>query len=206
MNAVETWNRYLKFERDPKWQDEGRKRLQSLEEKLNRVKTHESRMREHLATPQAMRALAADPATLAGIDEEFSTTLLPQLLDAAFPLPVDRSRGSPCDEKCAAARTLLDALAASLERNHQDTWLKEFLPSDSSPIRNEYISAAHALGQAIDADTRGDYASAENRRAWAAICFKSLEMRQAPIARKWSARMRCNGRTRLQSVSKPRNP
>jgi tetratricopeptide (TPR) repeat protein len=151
MNAVETWNRYLKFERDPKWQDEGRKRLQSLEEKLNRVKTHESRMQEHLATPQAMRALAADPATLAGIDEEFSTTLLPQLLDAAFPLPVDRSRGSPCDEKCAAARTLLDALAASLERNHQDTWLKEFLPSDSSPIRNEYISAAHALGQAIDA-------------------------------------------------------
>ena len=174
MNAVETWNRYLKFERDPKWQDEGRKRLQSLEEKLNRVKTHESRMQEHLATPQAMRALAADPATLAGIDEEFSTTLLPQLLDAAFPLPVDRSRGSPCDEKCAAARTLLDALAASLERNHQDTWLKEFLPSDSSPIRNEYISAAHALGQAIDADTRGDYASAEKSARVGRDLFQEL--------------------------------
>jgi tetratricopeptide (TPR) repeat protein len=174
MNAVETWNRYLKFERDPQWQDEGRTRLQSLEEKLNRVKTHESRMQQHLASPQAMRALAAAPATLAGIDEEFSTTLLPPLLDAAFPLPVDRSRGSPCDEKCAAARILLEALAASLERNHQDTWLKEFLPSVSSPLPNEYIRATHALGRAIDADTRGDYASAEKSALESRDLFRTL--------------------------------
>jgi CHAT domain-containing protein len=174
MNAVETWNRYLKFERDPHWQDEGRRRLQSLEEKLNRVKTHESRMQQHLATPQAMRALAADPATLAGIDEEFSTTLLPQLLDAAFPPPVDRSRGSPCDEKCAAARILLDALAASLQRNHQDSWLNEFLPPDSSHIRDEYFTAAQALGQAIDADTRGDYAAAQSASLESRDLFRKL--------------------------------
>jgi hypothetical protein len=161
MNAVETWNRFLKFERDPKWQEEGRQRLQALEAKLSRVKTHESRMQQHLATPQSMRALAADPATLAGIDEEFSTTLLPRLLDAAYLLPGDRSRGSPCDETCAAARALLDALATSLQHNHQDSWLKEFLPSASSPIPTNYLSAAHALGQAIDADTRGKYAAAE---------------------------------------------
>jgi tetratricopeptide (TPR) repeat protein len=174
MNAVETWNRFLKFERDVHWQDEGRLRLQSLEEKLNRVKTHESRMQQHLATPHAMRALAADPSTLAGIDEEFSTTLLPRLLDAAFPLPVDRSRGSPCDEACSSARTLLDALAASLQRNHQDSWLKEFLSSDSSPIRNEYIDATHALGQAIDADTRGDYAGAEKWAVESRDLFRKL--------------------------------
>ncbi len=174
MNAVETWNRFLKFEQETKWQDDGRKRLQSLEEKLNRVKTHESRMQQHLATPEAMRALAADSATLAGIDEEFSTTLLPRLLDAAFPLPVDRSRGSPCEEKCAAARTLLDALAASLLRNHQDSWLKVFLPSESSPIRIEYIDATHALGQAIDADTRGDYASAERASLQSRDLFRKL--------------------------------
>jgi len=174
MNAVETWNHYLRFERDPKWQDEGRKRLQSLEEKLNRVKTHESRMQQHLATPQAMRALAADPAILAGIDEEFSTTLLPQLLDAAFPLPVDRSRGSPCAENCLAARSLLHALATSLERNHQDLWLKEFLPSDSFPIRSEYINATHALGQAIDADTHGDFAGAEKSALESRDLFRKL--------------------------------
>jgi tetratricopeptide (TPR) repeat protein len=40
MNAVETWNRYLRFERDPRWQAEGRRRLQALEQKLNRLKTH----------------------------------------------------------------------------------------------------------------------------------------------------------------------
>ena len=60
MNAVETWNRYLRFERDSRWLAEGRRRLQALEQKLNQLKSHQSRMEQHLATPQAMRALAAD--------------------------------------------------------------------------------------------------------------------------------------------------
>ena len=162
MNAVETWNRFLKFERDPKWLEEGRQRLSSLEAKLDRLKTHQSRMEQHLATPQAMRALAADSATLAGLDEEFATTFLPHLLDAAYPLPVDRSRGSPCDENCLAARTLLHALAASLETQHQDPWLIRFLPSDSSPPNPRFTAAAHALAAAIDADTRGDFSAAED--------------------------------------------
>jgi tetratricopeptide (TPR) repeat protein len=34
MNAVETWNRFLRFERDPSWQAEGRRRLQAIERKL----------------------------------------------------------------------------------------------------------------------------------------------------------------------------
>ena len=162
MNAVETWNRYLQFETDPKWQAEGRSRLAALQQKLDRLKTHESRMELHLATPQAMRALAADPSTLAGIDEELSTTFLPRLLDTAFPLPVDRSRGSPCNDSCQAARTLLLALAASLQHNHQDLWLTQFLPSDSSPIPDSFVKAAHALGRAVDDDTHGNYTAAEN--------------------------------------------
>jgi len=44
MNAVETWNRYLRFERDPRWLADGRRRLQALEQKLNQLKTHQSRM------------------------------------------------------------------------------------------------------------------------------------------------------------------
>jgi len=39
MNAVETWNRYLRFERDPRWLTEGRRRLEALEQKLNQLKT-----------------------------------------------------------------------------------------------------------------------------------------------------------------------
>jgi hypothetical protein len=62
MNAVETWNRYLRFERDPLWLAEGRRRLQALEQKLNQLKTHQSRMEQHLASPAAMQALAQDSA------------------------------------------------------------------------------------------------------------------------------------------------
>jgi tetratricopeptide (TPR) repeat protein len=174
MNAVEVWNRYLKVERDPKWQDEGRRHLTTLQQKVDQLKTHESRMEQHLSSPQAMRALTADPALLAGIDEELSTTLLPRLLDAAFPLPVDRSRGSPCDENCLAARSLLNALAASLKKNHQDLWLQQFLPSDSSPIQNDFRDAAHALGRAIDADTRGDYATGESTAEASRDLFRKL--------------------------------
>jgi tetratricopeptide (TPR) repeat protein len=158
MNAVETWGRYLRFERDPRWLAEGRHRLQALEEKLNRLKTHQSRMEQYLATPQSMRALAADGAALAAVDEELSTSLLPRLLIAAFPLPVDRSRGSPCDANCLSARELLRALAASLERNHQDPWLTKFLPSPAAPPSDQFLEAAHTLGQAIGADVAGDYA------------------------------------------------
>ncbi|MGO9337095.1 MAG: tetratricopeptide repeat protein [Terracidiphilus sp.] len=42
MNAVETWNRYLRFERDPRWLAEGRRRLEALEQKLKQLKTHSS--------------------------------------------------------------------------------------------------------------------------------------------------------------------
>ena len=174
MNAVETWNRYLNFERDPNWLAEGRQRLKALEDKLNQLKSHQSRMEHHLATPQAMHALAADPGTLAGIDEELSSTLLPRLLDSAFPLPVDRSRGSPCNANCTAARALLHALAASLETNHQDPWLTDFLPSPTSSVSDGFVRSAHALGRAIDANAQGDYAGAERWAAESRTLFHNL--------------------------------
>jgi tetratricopeptide (TPR) repeat protein len=160
MNAVETWNRYLRFERDPRWLAEGRRRLDTLEQKLNQLKTHSSRMEQHLSTPQAMRDLSAGldsgRADLAGLDEEFSGNLLPRLLDAAFPLPVVRSRGSPCGESCQSARTLLHSLAASLERNHQDPWLTQLLPAEPASPRGDYLQAIHALSEAIRRDASGD--------------------------------------------------
>ncbi|MDR3774690.1 MAG: CHAT domain-containing tetratricopeptide repeat protein [Terracidiphilus sp.] len=184
MNAVETWNRYLRFERDARWLAEGRRRIEALEQKLNQLKTHQSRMEQHLALPQAMRALAASPAALAGLDEELSTTLLPRLLDAAFPLaanqsPTDRSRGSPCGDQCQAARTLLAALAGSLERNHLDPWLTRFLPtpqifSDFSSSDPQFSAAAHALSQAIEGYSAGDYLAAAQRAEQAGRQFHAL--------------------------------
>ncbi len=173
MNAVETWNRYLRFERDPRWLVEGRARLAALEQKLDRMKTHESRMEQHLATPQAMRALAADSGELAAIDEELSSTLLPKILFAAFPAPADRSRGSPCGDACRAARILLHSLADSLESNHRDPWLEHFLPSDSSPPSLQFTQAAWALADAIDADVRGDFAIALNSATRAQRLFQA---------------------------------
>jgi tetratricopeptide (TPR) repeat protein len=44
MNAVEVWNRYITVERDPQWLAEGKRKLQALEETLNRQKTQGSRI------------------------------------------------------------------------------------------------------------------------------------------------------------------
>jgi len=174
MNAVETWNRYLRFERDPLWLAEGRRHLESLEQKLNQLKTHQSRIDHYLSTPDARRALAADPAALAKFDEELANYQLPQLLDTAFPPPVDRSRGSPCDEGCLSARTLIYALAASLERNHQDSWLTQLLPPPNSTPQPAFLRAAHLLAAGVQEDQTGEFLSGKMHAAQAIQAFRAL--------------------------------
>jgi CHAT domain-containing protein/tetratricopeptide (TPR) repeat protein len=174
MNAVETWNRYLRFERDPLWLAEGRRHLQNLEQKLNQLKTHQSRIDGYLATPDARRALAADPATLAKFDEEIANYDLPQLLENAFPPLADRSRGSPCNQDCLSARTLIYALAASLDRNHQDSWLTQLLPDPSSTPQPDFIRAAHLLAAAVREDQTGEFLSGKMHAAQAVQAFRAL--------------------------------
>jgi tetratricopeptide (TPR) repeat protein len=171
MNAVEVWTRYITVERDAKWKAEGQRKLAALEQTLNRLKSHESRMREMLATPKAMRALAADRQKLAMFDEELSSYQLDKLLLAAFP---DRgavaksdgsqqSRGSPCPESCQAARTLLQAVGNSLILEHHDSWLTDLLtpyapdghgnvPSNSS---DSFAAGMRLLAKAIAANLNG---------------------------------------------------
>lgn len=172
MNAVETWNRFLRFEKDAQWQAEGRRRLQALEESLNQMKSHQSRMEQHLSTPRAMRALASNPQALAAVDEEFSTSMLAPLLRSAYAIPVDRSRGSPCAEGCQAARELLAALAKSLEQNHQDNWLTRFLPSPALPSSPEFLQGAQALARAMDSNASGDYQEAVKSAAASRAAFQ----------------------------------
>jgi len=173
MNAVETWNRYVRFERDPLWLAEGQRHLQSLEQKLNQLKTHQSRIDHYLASPEARRALAADPATLAKFDEELANYQLPELLNTAFPMPVDRSRGSPCDQDCLSGRTLIYALAASLQLNHQDSWLTQLLPPPSSTPQAAFLRAAHLLAAAVHEDQTGEYISAKLHAAQALQAFRA---------------------------------
>jgi CHAT domain-containing protein len=174
MNAVETWNRYLRFERDPLWLAEGRRHLESLEQRLNQLKTHQSRIDHYLAAPDARRALAADSASLAKFDEELANYQIPEMLDSAFPLPVDRSRGSPCNDDCLSARTLIYALAASLERNHRDSWLTQLLPPPSSTPQASFVSAAHLLAAAIHEDQTGEFLNGKMHAAQAVKAFRAL--------------------------------
>lgn len=43
INAIETWNRYLNFERDPRWKAEGQRRLEALKKNLSLSKPVPSR-------------------------------------------------------------------------------------------------------------------------------------------------------------------
>lgn len=45
MNAIETWTRYLNFERDPRWKAEGQRRMDALKKKINLIKTAPSQGR-----------------------------------------------------------------------------------------------------------------------------------------------------------------
>lgn len=167
MNAVEVWNRYVTVERDAKWAAEGRRKLTALEQTLNRLKSHESRIQQMLATPEAMDALAVDRARLAVFDEELSSIQIDKLLTTAYPVAaeqpvadgVEQARGSPCPQLCQAARRLLQAAAISLELQHHDYWLKDILsvPFDSLPVKTQiqYAQAMHMLGQATRENQTG---------------------------------------------------
>jgi CHAT domain-containing protein len=170
MNAVEVWNRYITIERDPQWSAEGKRKLAALEETLNRLKSHQSRIEHMLATPQAMDALAADAAKLAPLDEELSTYELDKLVVLAYPLAYDpttgpasgasqQARGSPCSEACLSARKLLKAIASCLETRHHDSWLNDLISPDigslSLATSNTYKQALQLLGRAIREDLTG---------------------------------------------------
>ncbi len=162
INAVETWNRYLRFERDPEWLAEGRRRLQSLEARLDQLKSHHARMENDLATPAAMLALAADGTKLAAVDEELSTTMLPQILFAAYPDPDLRARGSPCPDRCKSAQSLLRALAESLEANHQDPWLHQLLPASNTPSNSLFFQAVNELARALETEGAAEYVQGQS--------------------------------------------
>jgi CHAT domain-containing protein len=184
MNAVEVWNRYITVERDPKWAAEGKRKLAALEQTLNRLKTHQSRVEKMLATPQAMDALAADATKLARFDEELSYYELDKLLLAAYPEGKSQSqgseqaRGSPCLDSCLAARKLLHAIAFSLEKQHHDSWLSDLLSLhiDSLPAATSatYAKALQLLAHAVREDISGVPAIGVQAATQARALFQQL--------------------------------
>jgi CHAT domain-containing protein len=163
MNAVEVWNRYSTVEHDAHWAAEGKRKLAELETILDRLKSHESRVMHMLSTPEAMDALASNPARLATWDEELSSVEFDKVLDLAFPeqssSEQERIRGAPCAKNCMAARRLLYAIARSLQIQHHDDWVTDLLPADletlSPDIQMKYAQAMRLLGNAMREDQTG---------------------------------------------------
>jgi CHAT domain-containing protein len=196
MNAVEVWNRYITVERDPKWAAEGKRKLAALEQTLNRLKTHQSRVEKMLATPQAMDALTADAPKLAGLDEELSSYELDKLLLVAYPeapnslspapsKSTQQARGSPCLESCLAARRLLQAIASSLEIQHHDFWLADLLSPniDSLPAATSatYAKALQQLAHAVREDMFGVPAVGNQDSRQARSLFQQLKGMEGSI-------------------------
>jgi len=171
MNAVEVWNRYLTIERDQAWAAEGKRKMAALEQTLNRLKSHDSRVNQILHSPDAMDALAVDKQKLAALDEELATFQLDTLVHVAYPVMsnpanrpggtnADRSRGSPCERDCLAARKLLRAVGNSLEVHHHDRWLADLLSFNPDSLSEkgalDYTQALQILVQGIREDLTGD--------------------------------------------------
>ena len=191
MNAVEVWNRYVTVERDPKWVAEGKRKLAALEQTLNRLKSHESRINQMLATPTSMEALARDAPKLASLDEELSTYDLNKLLQDAYPLSggqtrqpasanTPEARGSPCNDSCLASRILLKAIGASLELKHHDSWLTDLLSPDFDKLpiatATSYAQALHLLGQATEFDNNGVSPKGAEKSEGAETLFRNLKV------------------------------
>ena len=184
MNAVEVWNRYITVERDSKWAAEGKRKLAALEQTLNRLKSHQSRIDQMLATPQAMDALAADTGKLASLDEELSTYELDRLLLAAYPVAgntsggAQQTRGSPCSESCMATRKLLKAISLSLETQHNDSWLADLIsPNIDSPSSGleMYRQAIQLLAHAVSSDLTGILGKGQQQAAEAEQVFSKIQ-------------------------------
>ncbi|MFC5861377.1 CHAT domain-containing protein [Acidicapsa dinghuensis] len=187
INAVEVWNRYLTVEHDMQWAAEGRRRLEALEQTLNRLKTHQSRIDQMLGTPASMDALTADTSKLASLDEELATYDLDKLLLDAYPIEAgstvtvktgaQAARASPCDDRCKAARRLLKALGHSLETRHQDPWLTDLIAPDPNQlpaqVQTTYSKALRLFAIALRQNLLKT-SPAKNSSAQAALLFHNL--------------------------------
>jgi CHAT domain-containing protein len=159
--AMDVWNKFLAAEHDRQWIEDGKRRLAAAQALEEHCRKQRSRLSPLLATPEGMLHLARSPDILANSDEELSTIHLPLLLKTAFPQnPPGPGASSPstslnsnCVAACIATRTLLHALAASLQKNHQDDWLSDML---STPPTARFTSSVNLLGSAMDADAHGD--------------------------------------------------
>ncbi|MFT4113227.1 CHAT domain-containing protein [Silvibacterium sp.] len=170
--AVDAWKKYLAVERDPEWHADGQRHLDAVTARLARENAKQSELAPYMATPEGMLHLARSPDLLAAHDEELSTTHLPHLLQAAFPISPPTSESTEnCDAGCSAARSLLSAIAASLESRHHDRWLIDLLAASNKP---GFPAAAGLLGTAMTDGTHTLFSEALHGASEAQRSFTTL--------------------------------
>lgn len=179
-SAIEVWNKFLAVENNKSWVQDGKRRLSEAEKHVTQLKQDQSELDPFLGNAEGMFHLARSPDLLANYDEELSTLHLPLLLKSAFPAQSASSSRQvsssplqspvPCDAFCNAARTLLAAIAASLEAHHQDRWLADFLHAKPDAA---FVTGANLLADAVDGSLKADDAAALREATAAAPYFHS---------------------------------
>lgn len=166
-NAIRTWKTFLGVEKDSGWRADGQKHLEALEAKL---KAREGYIENTPLSNSQIFSMAMDKSKIPKLDEELSTTQLPELLKAAYPEPP-----ATCTDSCSPARIVLSALADSLKAQHNDPWLYDLILTQGS---DDWTRGVRALADAIQANTQGR--SADGLRA-ANTAITSFQAANSPV-------------------------
>jgi len=161
--AVDDWKHYLRIDPQGEWSEEARKRLASVEQ---RIEQHEKSQSEPLLTPAEIAATNDNPAIRARIDErieEYLHVAVSEWLPKAYP-------EASAQQLTKEAQTALSLLAKIAEISHGDLWLSALLSKTREP---RFASAVVALASTVIAGDRGDYSEQRVSARRAALLFRS---------------------------------
>jgi CHAT domain-containing protein/tetratricopeptide (TPR) repeat protein len=143
--AMDDWQHYLRLDPQGDWADEARRKLAEIQEK---VKRHADRMAEPLLTPEEFvaRMNSSPSETVSLVDSRIE-----RYLDAAMKvwLPAWIASGEKRSPSSEEARRALDALAEILKKQHEDTWLADFLEAQPSEANNAGVRDLVASEEAV---------------------------------------------------------
>jgi CHAT domain-containing protein/tetratricopeptide (TPR) repeat protein len=161
--AIEDWEHYLRVDPRGEWADDVRRQLADLKQEMS---GREQREWEPLLEPSEIAKAGADnPQIVEKLDrriEDYLHAAITKWLPQAFPVsPAPPSRES---------QEALSTLALILRRMHGDSWLQDVV---REPMGAQFRAGVKALSASLQANDRGDYASARKSARRAAHLFQA---------------------------------
>lgn len=157
-DAIGYWKRYLAVDTGSEWAGEARQHLKDLEKKIEEKRNNESQ--EELVDPNQF--LALPQSAVSERIEDYLNIAIRDWLPKAFPA-TDQSRAD-------ATHWALLRLAAALESEHQDLWLRSIVETKSSPTFAQGIAS---LADAVRKNSQGDISGALKASKQASRYFES---------------------------------